>query len=333
MNNPLVFLLPPTKQLFRRLIHSTLLERVGLIAIMILVFNLFFAVEISVTRQPLLNKLLGRPVTNQAVVKATLPAAGNAAAINDTNLAASILPQSGLSLGVSWGDLGQRLVEAGVIDRQKLESLYANNTAALPVITKLLTENNVEPLVISADNSTILLNLLWAFGLGNQNDILTKGEMTDTRYGGAGGFASTGGWTLAKGNAMDHYAKHQFVKLTPEQQDLVSRVSKNIYRPCCGNSTHFPDCNHGMAMLGLLELMASQGADESLMYQSALAANSYWFPDTYLTIAKYLQKQGKLGKVSAQEILGAQYSSATGYQQILSQVEPASSQGGSSCSQ
>ena len=58
---------------------------------------------------------------------------------------------------------------------------------------------------------------------------------------------------------MNHYSMHRFIVLTPEQQALVEKVSKGIYRPCCGNSVYFPDCNHGMAMLGLLELMASQG--------------------------------------------------------------------------
>ena len=39
---------------------------------------------------------------------------------------------------------------------------------------------------------------------------------------------------------------------------IVEEIAGNIYRPCCGNSTAFPDCNHGMAMLGLIELMVSQ---------------------------------------------------------------------------
>ncbi|HEY4525513.1 MAG TPA: hypothetical protein VJL32_00245, partial [Candidatus Paceibacterota bacterium] len=121
--------------------------------------------------------------------------------------------------------------------------------------------------------------------------------------------------------------------LTSEQQALVDKVSRGIYRPCCGNSTHFPDCNHGMAMLGLLELMASQGVNEQDMYAAALAANSYWFPDTYITIATYMENKGVEWKnVNPQEVLGAYYSSASGYARIASQVTaPNSSQGGSGC--
>jgi len=125
---------------------------------------------------------------------------------------------------------------------------------------------------------------------------------------------------------------HSLVELTDDQQTLVDRVAKGIYRPCCGNSVHFPDCNHGMAMLGLLELMASQGANEQEMYKYALAVNSYWFPETYLTVAKYLDTQGLAwGDVSAQELLGYNVSSSAGYRNILAQVEPVQSSGGGGC--
>src|SRR3989338_1454430 len=141
--------------------------------------------------------------------------------------------------------------------------------------------------------------------------------MMDPRYGGAGNFASTGGWTLAKGDAMEHYNMHALIALTAEQQKLVDKVSRGIFRPCCGNSTHFPDCNHGMAMLGLLELMASQGVSEEDMWKTALTVNSYWFPDTYLTIASYMKNKGVEWKnVNPQEILGVNYSGAAGFQNI-----------------
>ncbi|MBI2406221.1 MAG: hypothetical protein HYV25_01400, partial [Candidatus Harrisonbacteria bacterium] len=104
---------------------------------------------------------------------------------------------------------------------------------------------------------------------------------------------------------------------------MVERVAKGIYRPCCGNSTYFPDCNHGMAMLGLLELMAAQGVSESDMYRAALAVNSFWFPDTYLTIATYMQHRGTAWKnVDPKDALGADFSSATGYRRVMQEVAP-----------
>src|SRR3989344_9451864 len=233
-------------------------------------------------------------------------------------------------LPVSWGDLGAKMIEAGVIDAEKFENLYGNelNEEA----EQLLYGNNSGNLKITEQNSGILLNLLWAFGLGNKNEILESGPMTDVRYGGAGNFASTAGWILAKGDAMDHYSSYSFVVLTQEQQDLVERVSKGIYRPCCGNSTYFPDCNHGMAMLGFLELMASQGVSEKDIWKAALAVNSYWFPSTYLTIASYMKSKGIEWKdINLQEILGVDYSSASGYQKIVSQMQPQTQKSGASC--
>ena len=140
---------------------------------------------------------------------------------------------------------------------------------------------------------------------------------------------------MAVGNPMNHYSRHKFFDLTPEQQVMVEKVSRGIYRPCCNNSTHFPDCNHGMAMLGLLELLASQGVSEQDMWKTALAVNSYWFPDTYITIATYMkEKKGvEWSDVNPQEMLGVNYSSASGYQRIASQVTtPSNPRSGNGCS-
>ena len=132
---------------------------------------------------------------------------------------------------------------------------------------------------------------------------------------------------------MDHYSAHPFVVLTAVQQRLVEEVSKNIYRPCCDNSTYFPDCNHGMAMLGLLELLASQGVGEREMYRVALVVNSYWFPSTYQTIARYLGEQGTAWEdADPKMLLGASFSSVSGYKAIVSQVEPVKTGGGGGCS-
>ena len=131
---------------------------------------------------------------------------------------------------------------------------------------------------------------------------------------------------------MEHYSHHALLVLSPDEQALVDKVSRGIYRPCCGNSTHFPDCNHGMAMLGLLELMASQGVSEKDMWKAALAVNSFWFPDTYFTIATYMKDKGILWKdVNPQEVLGAEYSSAQGYAAIAAQVETKGSRSGGGC--
>src|SRR3989344_109049 len=238
------------------------------------------------------------------------------------SLQESVLPSDGIALPITWGDLGARLVEVGAIDPVKMKALYRDRGGFPPEYQKMLQENADEKIVITNWNAGYLLNVFWALGLANKNPILEDtSEMMNPSYGGAGNFASTGGWTLANGNAMKHYNMHVLVTLTREQQALVDRVSRNIYRPCCGNSVHFPDCNHGMAMLGLLELMASQGVSEQDMYEIALTVNSYWFPDTYLTIATYMGQRGVAWKeVSPKEMLGAPYSSSSGYANVSSQV-------------
>ena len=240
--------------------------------------------------------------------------------------------QSGVELPVKWGDLGVRMTETGVIDKVKFENLYAGRGGLAEADKKLLYNIDNGNLVINSKNSGVILNMLWAFGLGNKNPILENGPMMDKNYGGAGNFASTGGWTLAQGNAMTHYSMHSFITLTSEQQVLVERVAKNIYRPCCNNSTYFPDCNHGMAMLGLLELMASQGVGEQDMYKFALLVNTLWFPDTYEAIKTFFVSQNiDWNTVDPKEILGAEYSSASGYQKVLSKVQPQQQKGGPGC--
>lgn len=243
-----------------------------------------------------------------------------------------VIPSSGVELPVKWENLGKQLVDTGVIDSRKFEEIYAGRGGLSEEDKKLLYGENNGNLVINSQNAGFILNLLWALGLGNKNPVLENGPMADQENGGPGNFASTGGWSIAEGGAMNHYSKYDFIVLNDSQQELVERVSKNIFRPCCDNSTYFPDCNHGMAMLGLLELMAEQGVSEDEMYKTALVINSYWFPDTYLTIAEYFKnKNVSWDKISAKEVLGSDFSGASGYRKILSQVESSENKGGGGC--
>src|SRR3989344_4224408 len=260
----------------------------------------------------------------------------NTRAAQDTKQASlleeAVLPSGGVVLPVTWGDLGAKLSSVGAIDPDKFKAIYEKREAFTDEYKNLLLGKNDDKLKITPENAGFLLNLFWALGLASNNPVLDKGEMMNPKYGGAGNFASTGGWTIAKGNPMDHYSMHKFFDLTAEQQVLVEKISRGIYRTCCGNSTHFPDCNHGMAMLGLLELMASQGVSEKDMWKAALAVNSFWFPDTYFTIATYMKDKGIMWKdVNPQEVLGANYSSAQGYAAVAAQVDAKRNRSGGGC--
>src|SRR3989344_2672945 len=220
-----------------------------------------YAIPISIV-------LAGMMITAGTYSSKTVSSGENSAASNKTaatqDIQASVAeeavsPSGGVILPVVWGDLGARLVNSGTIDAGKFKAIYESGGRFDDEYQELLFGQNDGRLKITKENAGYILNLFWALGLANSNAILDSGEMTNSTYGGAQNFASTGGWTVAKGSPMNHYSQHVFFNLTSGQQALVEKVSKNIYRPCCNNPTYFPDCNHGMAMLGFLELMASQG--------------------------------------------------------------------------
>lgn len=265
------------------------------------------------------------------------PSVGGEEQASQTSVAAlidEVVPAEGVQLPATWGDLGAKLVSVGAIDGERFRALYEQRGQFTDELKDMLFGSATGAVTITRENADYLLNLFWALGLASSNPVLDFGEMMDPQYGGAQNFASTGGWTLARGDAMDHYSMHTFFELTPEQQTLVEKVSRGIFRPCCGNSTHFPDCNHGMAMLGLLQLLAWEDATEREMWDAALAVNSYWFPDTYMTVATYMQQKGTdWNDVDPVQMLSADFSSSAGYARVASQVvRPEQQRGGGGCS-
>lgn len=235
------------------------------------------------------------------------------------NLFNDINPEKGFQLNASYGSLGPDMVHLGVLDLEKFKSAYEKSGSSLtPEQLDILTKGSNKKITINQENAYFLLNYFWAVGLGNKSKVLTEGDMIQYGKDQVGNFASTGGWSLSKNNPMDYYAKGDLIALTPQQEELVNKVASNIYRPCCNNSTAFPDCNHGMALLGVLELMASKGATENQMYDAAKYFNAYWFPGNYYDIALYFKnKEGKsFAQVPGQIILGKNYSSASGWQSV-----------------
>jgi len=232
-----------------------------------------------------------------------------------------VAPLRGQTITVHWGDMGQRLIAAGAIDLSRIEAHYGSLTEEQQAI---LLGDDLAEITLNADNIQFWTNVLWALGLTQQSRVLDAGPMRQNEaQWPLGNYASTGGWTLGSKPATELYSSTRLVALTPEQDEMVYRVAEHIFRPCCGNSTAFPDCNHGMAVLGLLELLASQGADESELYQAALVFNAYAFSDTYVTLAGYLTLQGtSWANLPAQELLSDRYSSIQGARQIAASVGP-----------
>jgi hypothetical protein len=254
-------------------------------------------------------------------------------------LLAQINPPEGFTLPAVYGDLGPMLLQAGAIDLALFVQTYARagrplNEAQLAI----LTEGSDESIVTNEENAYFLLNFFWAVGLTNLNPLLIEGVMMQASEGNVGRFASTGGWTLGTRPATALYASVPLISLTPEQQQLVESVAENVYRPCCDNHTAFPDCNHGMAMLGLLELMASQGATEDEMFTAAKYVNASWFPQQALETAAFFKAAMDLdyAEVDGRMAVGPEVFSSSGFQQVRQWLVeggelPQGPQGGNSC--
>ena len=187
------------------------------------------------------------------------------------------------------------------------------------LVKKYLDGSDETSITITADSAQFWVDLLWAAGLAQKSPVLDSGPMQAS--GDPGRFASTGGWTLGKKDAMTYYSQSQLIPLTPDQHERVKSIAENIYRPCCGNSTAFPDCNHGMAALGLVELMVSQGASDDQIYRTILAFNSFWFPQTYLELGYHFSKSGtSWDRVDPKLALGKSFSSGPGYSAVKRQI-------------
>lgn len=262
---------------------------------------------------------LGAPVRAAA---AAAPAASQVTAgdgADVSNILAQVNPPEGYPLGVQYADLGPRLIAAGVIDYQAFAAIYDSaGTPLTPAQSEALQRGSDTQIVITPQDAHFLLNLFWAVGLANKNPILTEGAMVQYGQGKVDQLASTGGWSIGSRPLKELYASLDLIPLTPAQQNRLEAVASVVYRPCCDNSTAFPDCNHGMAMLGLLEMMASQGASEDDMFRAAKYVNAYWFPQQALETAMYLKTARNIdfAQVDPRLLVGPGLSSGSGFARI-----------------
>ena len=228
-------------------------------------------------------------------------------------------PTSGYVLPAQYGDLGPRLIQAKAIDPDRFVQLYqeAGRPLTRDQLTALLSGSDA-PVVINRESGHFLLNIFWALGLVNRNPLLEAGPLMSYSQGDIGRFASTGGWTLGVRPATELYSSASILELTPEQHELVERVASHVYRPCCDNHAAFPDCNHGMAMLGLLQLLAFQGATEGQMLEAAKYANSFWFPQQAMEVAAFFSVTQGLAyeEVEAGDAVGRERFSGTGFNDV-----------------
>lgn len=225
-------------------------------------------------------------------------------------------------LGIHYGDVIVKLVKYGVIDKGKFIKLYEKRDPLTQDQLKLLDEPSHTSIVVTKENAEVVLNLLWPLGIANKTSVLSNGPMGKEYKKDAGNFASTGGWTLGKQEGGQLFNQFSILPLTPNQEAKITEIAKNIYRPCCDNSTYFPDCNHGAAMLGFIQLAVTQGMPKDEIYRKALVLNSYWFSQTYIELAMYFAKVKNVpwSEVDPKLILGNNYSSGKGYKKVSNEL-------------
>jgi hypothetical protein len=233
----------------------------------------------------------------------------------DFTQSADVLPDK-IDLGISWGDLIVKMVKGEAIDKEKFLKRH-------PEAEKLLNSSDNTNIIVTQENSALILNLLWPLGITNKARVLSEGVMGTKYKDQVGSFASTGGWTLGSREGGKLFNSQLLIKLTPDQEELVKKISANIFRPCCGNSTAFPDCNHGAGMLGFVEMAVAAGMPESEIYKKALVINSYWFPQTYTELAVFFKAKKNISwkDVNPVEVLGESYSSGRGYATVSQQLQ------------
>lgn len=226
-----------------------------------------------------------------------------------------VLPEEGFQSRIALGDAVIRLMSYGVVDAGQMFALYGTSGGLPEALAGVLAEPLYEPIRLTMDNSRHYVNLLWPVGLatymgGNEESPLNG----DNLYR----FASTGGWTLGQAeNGGGYFNSYPIVDLTPDQESLVLRMAKATYRPCCNNSTFFQDCNHGSALLGVLQLGAAQGLSEPELCREALAFNSFWFPQNYIRTALYFKifEQTEWPDVDPKVVLAFRYSAGGPWQE------------------
>ena len=224
---------------------------------------------------------------------------------------AQITPEAGIDIGITFGDALPKLVAAGALVPAKLPALGGR----LPGwVERALDGKSSEPILFSRERAPYLVDLLWPIGLANRA-VFNRRSPINTAH--LAGFASTGGWTLGRAaNGAAYFDSVGAVPLSERQAFLALAVATNTFRPCCDNSTFFQDCNHGSALLGLIELAASQGATAEAIYRMALTANSYWFPEQYARTAQYFAHfaHRPWRGVPASTVMAAAYSTLSGWQ-------------------
>jgi hypothetical protein len=217
-------------------------------------------------------------------------------------------PPNGYTLPVQYGQMGPKLLEAGVIEIAGLKQQYQQTGQVLSdKDIDHLIRGSQEPIVINQQNAPFLLTLFWGVGLSNQNPIIDKSSNLKSND-----------WTVGRKSGSDLFSSTVILKLSSDQQARVEELAKAVYRPCSDTSTLSPDNKYSIAILGLLEFMASQDVSSDEMFSTVKQVNAFWFPQQTLEQAIFFvaTQLKDYVNVDARWLTSQQYFSATGFRQL-----------------
>ncbi|NJO23992.1 MAG: hypothetical protein HC868_15040 [Sphingomonadales bacterium] len=226
-----------------------------------------------------------------------------------------VRPKEGYQTKLVLGDIVPRMAAHGIIEWEKMETLYKGRGGIPAELKQLLTQASDTPLVVTRENANWLANILWPLGLSNRMAINRRSPIAGKDLP---NLASTGGWDLGKEkNGASYFNRYKLISLTQGQERKVLRIASSTYRPCCDNSTFFQDCNHGSAALAVIQLGVAQGLSDNEIYRTLLAFNSYWFGPTYVETAVYFNvvRGTSWSEVDPRRVLSRRYSTASGWHQ------------------
>ncbi|MCL5011288.1 MAG: hypothetical protein M1594_00090 [Candidatus Marsarchaeota archaeon] len=284
---------------------------------------------------PLSTNLSTAPAATQQAMPPLFNNPPKTKTINFNQVESEVVPTQGYVLPIKWGDSVKKLVDSGALNVTALSSILQQSGQPLTIEElQILNGTNNENITINSNNTLFDLYVLWGIGISDNNTIINNGPLMQN--GNPNNFASTGGY-LPLGNLM--IGQLNLINLTTSQQSIANEAAFNSYRPCCDNPTGFPDCNHGAAALGLIELMASQGNDINSTFEAVKDFNSYQFTQQYVEEGVYFASQGAdWNSVPASTVVNYNFSSATGSGYVMQYLQkynllsqPASSSGDASC--
>lgn len=305
------------------------------------VTEVYFAIAVTCALALVIGIMIGLHLprgVSSSVGTPTNYSSGGSLGTNTTQLAefnqikSEVLPQQGYVLPAKWENSIKQLVDDNALNVSALTQILNNSGQPLTAQEQqILNGTSTINITINSSDSKFVLLVLWSLGINNNDTIISNGPIM--KFGGnPDNLASTGGYgplgTLQLG-------KLDILNLTPQEQMIANYTALNSYRPCCNNPTMFPDCNHGAAALGLIELMISQGANTTAVFTSLKEFNSFEYPQQYTELAMYLKGKGvDFSSVPGYIIVSRNFSSGsavTQIQQSLSGSQVGQAGSGSGC--